>query len=100
EGAEREAPEVYTRDQFPQDWATTQNNLGNALEEQGTRAAGAESLRLLREAVAACREALKVRTRDQLPEKWAMTQYNLGNALTEQGTRASGVESLRLLGEA
>src|SRR5271157_4020937 len=29
------ALEVYTREQLPQDWAETQNNLGSALQEQG-----------------------------------------------------------------
>ena len=37
--AYREALTVRTRESLPQDWATTQNNLGAALEEQGIRTA-------------------------------------------------------------
>ena len=38
----------------------TQNNLGNALQEQGIRTGGAEGRALLAEAVAAYRQALDV----------------------------------------
>jgi hypothetical protein len=68
----------------------TQNNLGSALSEQGTRTAGEAGARLLAEAVAAYRAALEVRTRAELPQDWAMTQNNLGNALEEQGIRTAG----------
>ena len=87
-------------EQAPQEWAMTQNNLGNALRLQGERAEGAEGARLLGEAVPACREALKVYTREQSPQQWATIQNNLGNALSSQGERAEGAEGVRLLGEA
>ena len=35
--AYRQALEVYTRETLPQQWAMTQNNLGNALGDQGIR---------------------------------------------------------------
>ena len=70
----------------------TQNNLGNALQDQGTRTSGEEGRRLLAQAVAAYRAALEVRTREQLPQDWAMTQNNLGIALQEQGIRTGGEE--------
>ncbi|MDR4495742.1 MAG: hypothetical protein R3B74_15275 [Nitrospirales bacterium] len=75
-------------------------NLGNALADQGTRASGADSLRLLTEAVTAYQAALEIFTRDTLPQDWARTQMNLGLTLVGQGTRASGADSLRLLTEA
>jgi tetratricopeptide (TPR) repeat protein len=78
--AYREALKVFTREQLPQQWAATQNNLGIAFSSQGERAEGADGVRLLGEAVAACREALKVYTRERLPRRWAMTQKNLGTA--------------------
>jgi tetratricopeptide (TPR) repeat protein len=78
----------------------TQNNLGNALEDQGIRIGGEEGARLLGEAVEAFRKALEVRTRKELPQGWAMTQNNLGNALGDQGIRTGGEEGARLLGEA
>jgi len=46
---------VYTRDQFPQDWAMTQNNLAIALRDQAVRAEGAEATALLGQAVDAYR---------------------------------------------
>jgi adenylate kinase family enzyme len=51
--AYRQALEVRTREELPQDWAMTQNNLGNALSEQGTRTEGEAGRRLLAEAMAA-----------------------------------------------
>ena len=38
--AYRTALTVYTQAELPQQWATTQNNLGNALGDQGTRTGG------------------------------------------------------------
>ncbi|MGJ5633416.1 hypothetical protein ABF638_29995, partial [Nostoc sp. CALU 1950] len=82
---------VYTRTAFPENWATTQNNLGNAyrnriLEE---RAENIES------AIAAYSAALEVYTRSAFPVDWATTQNNLGNAYGERilGERAENIES-------
>ncbi|NGZ61198.1 MAG: hypothetical protein CV081_11960, partial [Nitrospira sp. LK265] len=88
---------VYTKAQLPQDWARTQMNLGNALSDQGRRAAGADSVRLLQAAEAAYREALTVYTKAQLPQDWARTQMGLGTVLSDQGARAAGADSVRLL---
>ncbi len=78
--AYREALKEWTRERVPLDWATTQNNLGNALQTLGERESGTARLE---EAVAAYREALKERTRERVPLDWAMTQNNLGNALCD-----------------
>jgi tetratricopeptide (TPR) repeat protein len=75
--AYRQALLVYTREQLPQLWAGTQNNLGNALQAQGAKIEGQEGVRLLNEAVTAYRQALLVYTREQLPHLWATTQINL-----------------------
>ena len=48
----RAALTILTRDKHPLDWATTQNNLGTALAEQGKRTGGAEGAELLGQAVA------------------------------------------------
>ena len=64
---------------MPLDWATTQNNLGNALRMLGERESGTARLE---EAVAAYRAALEEWTRERVPLDWAMTQNNLGNALS------------------
>ena len=70
----REALKEYTRERVPLDWATTQNNLGNALRALGERESGTAHLE---DAVTAYREALKERTRERVPLDWAETQKNL-----------------------
>jgi hypothetical protein len=82
--AYRLALAVRTRDVLPQQWASTQNNLGNALQSLGERQGGSEAARHLAEAVEAFRLALTVFTRDDLPQQWATTQNNLGIALQIQ----------------
>ncbi len=79
--AYRQALDVRTRPDLPQDWAMTQNNLGSALAEQGTRTGGERGTQLLAEAVTAYRQALEVRTAEALPMGWAQTQRNLAKAL-------------------
>ncbi|MDY6940405.1 MAG: CHAT domain-containing tetratricopeptide repeat protein [Cyanobacteriota bacterium] len=70
------ALEVLTREAFPENWATTQNNLAAAYSDRirGERAQNLEK------AIASYENALQVRTRDAFPENWAMAQNNLGNA--------------------
>ena len=87
------------RSSDPQLWATTQNNLGNALR-LGERLGGPEGLRRLSEAVEAYRQALTVCTRNDLPQPWARTQNNLGTALQALGERLRGPEGLQRLSEA
>ncbi len=62
--AYRAALEERTRERVPLDWATTQNNLGNALSTLGERESGTARLE---EAVAAYRAALEERTRERVP---------------------------------
>ena len=69
--AYRAALEECTRERVPLDWATTQNNLGNALQTLGERESGTARLE---EAVAAYRAALEECTRERVPLDWAMTQ--------------------------
>ncbi|MEH1960653.1 MAG: CHAT domain-containing protein [Nostoc sp.] len=81
---------VYTRSAFPQNWATTQNNLGAAY---GNRIFGerAENIEL---AIAAYSAALSVYTRSAFPQNWATTQNNLGEAYRNRifGERAENIE--------
>jgi tetratricopeptide (TPR) repeat protein len=58
--AYRNALQVYTREQLPQDWARTQNNLGLALKDQGISTGGEQGRTLLAEAVTAFESALEV----------------------------------------
>jgi tetratricopeptide (TPR) repeat protein len=88
---------VRTREQLPQDWAMTQNNLGTVLSDLGTRTGGEEGAKLLQASVTAYENALVVYTREQLPQDWAMTQNNLGNVYRNLGTRTGGEEGAKLL---
>jgi CHAT domain-containing protein len=67
---------IFTLEAYPEHFATTQNNLGNAHSDLpgGDREAN------LRQAIACYTNALQVRTRDAFPVQWAMTQNNLGTA--------------------
>jgi tetratricopeptide (TPR) repeat protein len=85
---------------LPQEWAATQNNLGIALQDQGTRTGGEEGRQLLAQGMTAYRAALEVYTREQLPQDWARTQNNLGIALQDQGTRTGGEEGRQLMAQA
>ncbi len=76
---------------MPLDWATTQNNLGNALQTLGERESGTARLE---EAVEAYRAALQELTRERVPLHWATTQNNLGLALEALGERESGTPHL------
>ena len=77
----RAALEIYTREQLPQQWAATQNNLGIALSSLGTRAGGAEGAQFLRDAVTAYRAALEVFTKEHFPLQWGDTNGALQEVL-------------------
>ncbi|MCA2809037.1 CHAT domain-containing tetratricopeptide repeat protein [Microcystis sp. M095S1] len=82
--------EVYTREAFPEDWAMTQNNLGNAYSNR-IKGERADNLEL---AIAALNQSLEVYTHEAFPEDWAMTQNNLGLAYGNRirGERADNLE--------
>jgi CHAT domain-containing protein/tetratricopeptide (TPR) repeat protein len=84
------ASEVYTRKDYPEHWATVQNNLGLAYSKriEGVRAENIEG------AIACYREASEVYTREDYPQNWAGTQNNLGIAYNDriEGVRAANIE--------
>jgi CHAT domain-containing protein len=88
--AYEQALQILTRDSFPTQWATTQNNLANAYKNRikGERAGNLEK------AIASYEQSLQIRTRDASPEQWAMTQNNLANAYLYRirGDRADNLE--------
>ena len=81
---------VYTREAFPEDWATIQNNLGAAYSNR-IRGDRAENLE---QSITAFELVLQVRTREAFPEDWAGTQNNLGTAYGDRirGDRAENLE--------
>src|SRR6476661_7119822 len=84
------ASEVYTREDYPERWATVQNNLALTYSERikGVRAENIEG------AIACYREASEVYTRDDYPKQWAGVQNNLGMAYSDriEGVRAKNIE--------
>ena len=67
---------VFTRQEYPENWAITQNNLAITYNNR-IRGERADNLEM---AISAYREALSVYTRETYPEDWAITQNNLGTA--------------------
>jgi CHAT domain-containing protein/tetratricopeptide (TPR) repeat protein len=81
---------IFTTDKFPEEWATTQNNLANAYYYKitGNRAENIDT------AIACYQKALEIRTREDFPEKWAETQNNLAAAYSNKitGNRAENID--------
>ncbi|MDJ1177239.1 tetratricopeptide repeat protein, partial [Roseofilum capinflatum] len=71
---------LQRRENNPELWAQTQNNLGAAYQDLASIREKAENLE---KAIAAYHNALKFRTPDEFPQDYAMTQNNLGNAYAE-----------------
>jgi CHAT domain-containing protein len=81
---------IFTREDFPEQWATLQNNLGNAYSDRikGNRAENLER------AIICFINALEVRSPEEYPEQWATLQNNLGNAYSDRilGSTAQNLE--------
>ncbi|XGV97798.1 MAG: CHAT domain-containing protein [Leptolyngbya sp. BL-A-14] len=84
------ALQVYTREELPEQWATTQANLASAYLD---RIKG-ERIKNIENAITACKLALQVYTREAFLVQWAMTQLNLANAYRDriQGERSNNLE--------
>ncbi|XZO03765.1 MAG: CHAT domain-containing protein [Microcoleus sp.] len=84
------ALEVYKRKDYPEQWATTQNNLGNAYSNRIAEVR-AENIEL---AIACYTAALEFYKRKDYPEQWATTQNNLAAAYWNRiaGLRAENIE--------
>ncbi|SFB82967.1 hypothetical protein [Tropicimonas isoalkanivorans] len=80
-------------------WVSGQGNLANAMQDLGSRTAGATGARSVAEAVMAYRAILRVYPESSQPLVWARTQNNLAIALLELSHRTRGVESVELLAE-
>nr|MDJ0518797.1 tetratricopeptide repeat protein [Trichodesmium sp. MO_231.B1] len=78
------------RENFPEQWATTLNNLGYVYSNRifGNKAENLE------QAIACYKSALQVRTREDFPEDWATTQNNIAIAYTQRirGKRGENLE--------
>jgi len=82
---------IFTREEFPQEWAWTQNNLATVYINRirGNRSDNMEA------AINAAEAALTLLTRAKFSSLWAQAQNNLAIAYVNriQGTRADNVEA-------
>lgn len=83
--------ELLNPEAFPEEWAATQYNLGNAYAEIVTK----DTTEHLETAIKCYQKALQVYNREVFPQEWAMTQNNLGNALCERvsGDRLENIDT-------
>ena len=81
---------VFTRQEYAEDWAMIQNNLGLAYSDR-IRGEKADNLE---RAISAFQASLPVRTREAFPQYWADTQNNLALAYTNRirGEKADNLE--------
>ena len=89
--AYKKALEVFTPEQMPLEWASTQNSLGAAFASLGEKE---NSKQHLVKSIEFYNKALEVYTRDQTPMYWATTLLNLGGALTLLGKQNSSTQHL------
>lgn len=81
---------THTTKELSQNWATIQDNLGNAYFDR-IRGDKADNLE---QAIEYYRVALQILTKAEVPIAWAATQHNLGTAYQERinGDRAENLE--------
>jgi tetratricopeptide (TPR) repeat protein len=72
----QESLKVRTLEDFPMDYATTQNNLGNAYQ---TLAEVEDKAGNCKKAIQAFKEALSVYTKEEFPEVYRIIEKNIKN---------------------
>lgn len=75
------ALEVFDIEEYPEDYAITQSQRGNALVELKNVVTGA-----LDQSIEASRETLRVFNRESYPDSWAREASNLATILIERGS--------------
>ncbi len=86
--AYKEALTIFTKVDYPVNWAMILHNLANTLFEQAKHVKSRAGKGLLEQAMVAFQEALTVRTKVDQPMKWAMTQECLGLAFETEAVLA------------
>jgi CHAT domain-containing protein/tetratricopeptide (TPR) repeat protein len=74
------ATTIFTRETFPENWATIQSSLGIAYSNR-IKEDKAKNIEI---AISFFQAALAFYTREAFPEEWAMTQHNLGIAYSQR----------------
>jgi tetratricopeptide (TPR) repeat protein len=78
----RAALEIRKKDEYPVDYAMTQNNLGTAYADLPA-ATPEERAKNIRAVIDCFRAVLEIYKEDEYPVQYAMTQNNLGAAYTD-----------------
>ena len=76
-GLYKKALEVFKKDEYPLDYAMTQNNLGNALTSLPA-ATTEERAKNVSDAIECYRAALEIRKKDEYPQYYCLTAANIG----------------------
>jgi hypothetical protein len=95
-----QAHQYTSRNQTPQRWGATLNDIGRTHRKLGYQMVGTEGTTHLTAAVQAHQEALLIYSREQMPQEWARTQTDLGRAFVVQGWDTAGPEGDQLLAQA
>ncbi len=90
----RDALQVATQSDLPQDWAKTQHDLAVVLKQMGDRSRGAAASQFYAQALEGYRNALKVLTKEADPALWALATRNLGLLYKAQGNAAAAEQAL------
>lgn len=90
---------LVPKQQYPKEWAATQNALGTALVQQGQLTGGDAGTALLARAFDLFTSTLSVRNKTDTPTDWAETQANLGTVLFRQGERLAKNEGTQKLAQ-
>jgi tetratricopeptide (TPR) repeat protein len=98
--AYQDSLQIYTRENFPKEWAQTQSDLGILFHIQAKSADGQERARLLDEAVQAFQNALEIATRESYPAAWATIQTNMSAVFVDQIELARASERSLLVDKA
>ncbi len=86
----KEALKIYDREDFPENWAMINNNLGNTYYEMSKE----NQAEKLEKAIDYFQKAATIYTYEEYPEDWAMIQHNLGTAYADriQNGRSENIE--------
>jgi tetratricopeptide (TPR) repeat protein len=76
----QQALEIFQKDEYPVDYAMTQNNLGSAYTALPS-ATAEERAENVRKAIQCYQNALEIRKKDKYPQDYCQTSANLGAAL-------------------
>lgn len=88
----RQAVDALTRASMPQEWASAQIRLGNALYKLDLATGDSD---LLRESLQSLQSALQVYSRTETPQKWAEVMHDVAQVLQVYGDQSKNPEILQ-----